>query len=515
MRSIREVLRLKAEGFTDRAVAQSVGCARSTVQECLRRARVAGLAWPLPEALDEAALLGRLYPQAAPKAHIEAVPEPDFAEVARELTRKHVTRRQLWREYRAGYPKGLGYTAFCVHYRRWRATIGAQVTLALDHEPGEQLFVDYSGDPGYITDAGTGERRPVQLFVAAWGFSHYLYAEATPTQNTDDWLRAHVNALQRFGCVPGAIVPDNTSTAVRRALRYDPEFNPEYREFAEHYSVAVLPARVRKPRDKAKVESAVLIAQRRILAALRDAVFFSLAELNAAIARIVAQINAEPFQKREGTREDLFERYDRPAARALPERAYEYGQWRKALVHRDHHIEVARGYYSVHYSLIGERVEARLSAHTVEIFRYGKLIAAHTRVERPYQRRTIEAHRPPEHRAYLALGFDQLLEQATRIGPRTASLLTKQALNKKHLGETIRNAQGILRLAQDFSPAALEQAAEAALQLGVFNYRALRDLLRQGSTTAPTQAGATSAANAVNSSLPTDHENVRGAKYFH
>jgi transposase len=253
MRSIREVLRLKAEGLTDRVIAGSVGCARSTVQECLRRARLAGLAWPLPEALDQATLLARLYPPTAKHSSsaVTATPEPDFQDIARELSRKHVTRRQLWREYRALHPHGLGYTAFCIHYRRWRATVGADVTLALDHDPGDKLFVDYSGDPAYIVDPITGERRPMQLFLAAWGFSHYLYAEATATQNTEDWLRAHVNALHAFACVPAAIVPDNTRTAVRHSLHYDPQLNPEYREFAEHYSVAILPARVRKPRDKA------------------------------------------------------------------------------------------------------------------------------------------------------------------------------------------------------------------------------------------------------------------------
>lgn len=519
MRSIREILRLKAEGVPDREIAASVGCARSTLCECLKRARVAGISWPLPEELDEAALVARLYPGTALKRHIETFPEPDFAEVARELTRKHVTRRQLWREYRARYPRGLGYTAFCVHYQRWRATTGAEATLALDHQPGDRLYVDYSGDPAYLTDPRTGEKRRVELFVAAWGFSHYLYAEATATQGTADWLRAHVNALAAFGCAPAAIVPDNTTTAVRRALRYDPDLNPSYREFAEHYSVVVLPARVRRPRDKAKVENAVLIAQRRVLAALRDAVFFSLADLNAAIARIVDEINAEPFQKREGSRRELFERHDRPAARELPERGYEYAEWKRCLVHRDHHIEAGRGYYSVHYSLIGQRVEARLGAHVVEVFQNGKLIAAHARVERPYQRRTLDEHRPPQHRAYLALGFDELIERANKIGASTAGVIVKHALNRKYLADSLRNALGILRLAQDFSPEALEHAASRALALGVYNYRALRELIAQDTPAAAIAGkapGGSSPAPADSaSSLPAEHENVRGAKYFH
>lgn len=504
MRKIREVLRLDADGVTDEAIAQSVGCSRSTVSECLRRARAAGIGWPLPESTDDGALEARLYPRTVPPK-ATAAPEPDFAEIARELARKHVTRRLLWREYRKRHPTGLGYTAFCVHFRRWRKTTGAEATLVQEHVPGERLFVDFSGDPAYWVDRTTGERRSAQLFVAVWGFSHKLFAIATPTQKTEDWLSGHVAALTAFGCAPAAIVPDNASAVVRRACRYEPDLNPEYRDFSEHYGLAILPARVCKPRDKAKVEGAVLIAQRRILGALRDATFFSLTELNAAIREIVAEINAAAFQKREGSRDRLFEQYERPAARALPSRPYEYARWHRSVVHRDHHIEVGKGYYSVPYALIGEQLEVRIGARLVEIFRAGVSVAAHVRVERPYQRRTIEAHRPPEHRAYLALGFDQLLNQAQRIGPNTAAVLTKQALARKHLGESLRSAQGILRLARDFSAAALERAAGHALQLQVYSYSALRDLIQQCGT-APAEPPAT--ATVV-------HENVRGAKYFH
>lgn len=515
MRKIREILRLRAAGVTERDIAASVGCSRSTVQECLKRSRAAGISWPLPPELDEAALQARLYPRTASARLPSAHPEPDFAYVARELKRKHVTRRQLWREYYAQHPRGLKYTAFCVHYQRWCATSGAGVTLTQEHTPGEHLFVDYAGDPAQVIDPNSGAKRPAWLFVAAWGFSHWIYAEATATQQTGDWLSAHVNALEAAGCAPIAVVPDNTTSAIRKALRYDPQLNPAYRDFAEHYSLTVYPARVRKPRDKAKVESAVLIAERRVLGALRDTVFFSLADLNAAIRTIVAEINAEAFQKREGTRNELFERYERPAARALPARRYEYASWHTSVVHRDHHIEVARGYYSVPYTLIGQRLDVRVGTHVVEIFQRGTLIAAHARVERAYQRRTIEAHRPPGHRAYLALGFDQLLAQAQQIGPNTASVLVKQTLYKQHLGDTLRGAQGILRLAQDFSAEALERAAEAALQLGVFSYRAVRDLLQQTASHPLRLAPSSAPDSTATTSAPGEHENVRGAKYFH
>ena len=383
MRKIREVLRLRAEGFSEREIAQSVGGARSSVQICLWRAERAGVSWPLSADQDEGALEALLYPRRQPG--VEVHPTPDFEWVERELKRKHVTRRQLWREYLARYPDGLKYTAFCVKFQCWRRSRG--VTLALTHTPGDRLFVDYAGDPAFFTDPTTGIAQKAWLFVAVWPYSARLYAEATRTQTSPDWLGAHVRALEAFGCAPRAVVPDNCTTAVKKALRYDPQFNRSYAEFAEHYSLAVLPARVRKPRDKAAVENAVLLAERAVLGGLRDRPFFSLAELNAAILEIVAAINGAPFQKRAGCRHSVFETEERPATQALPARRYEYAEWKiGARVHQDHHIEVARAYYSVHYTLVGQRVDARLSAHTVEIFQRGALIATHPRATRRYCR---------------------------------------------------------------------------------------------------------------------------------
>jgi transposase len=353
MVKIREVLRLQAEGHKQRKIAASLICSRSTVQECLQRARSAGVSWPLPEDLDELALQAKLYPS---KAKAVLMPEPDFDRVLRELARPHVTRRQLWREYRAQHPNGLKYTAFCVHFRRWRKSLGAEATLTLEHVPGDKLLVDYSGDPAHFVDRDTGEVIAAQLFVAVWAFSSKMYAEATMSMNSKDWLEAHVNALEAFGCAPAAVVPDNTKTAVIKACRYDPLKNREYCDFAERYSLAILPARAKKPRDKAGVEGGVLIAQRRILGALRDQVFFSLADLNVAIKSIVADINAEAFQKREGSRNSLFEQYERPAAQALPKRRYQYAEWHDGVrVYPDYHVQVLKGYYSVPYTLIGQK----------------------------------------------------------------------------------------------------------------------------------------------------------------
>ena len=450
----------------------------------------------------QAALEALLYPRRSPG--VEVHPRPDFEWVERELKRKHVTRRQLWREYLAQYPDGLKYTAFCVKFQAWRAS--RAVTLALVHTPGDQLFVDYAGDPVSFTDRTTGLEQKAWLFVAVWPYSAKLYVEATRSQTSADWLSAHVRALEAFGCAPRALVPDNCSTAVKKALRYDPQFNRSYAELAEHYSLAVLPARVRKPRDKAAVENGVLQAERAVLGGLRNAKFFSLAELNTAIHQRVAAINAELFQKRDGSRDSVFEAEEKPFARALPARRYDYADWKiGARVHQDHHVEVARAYYSVHYTLIRQRVDVRLGAQTVEIFQRGALIATHPRATRRYQRLTIEAHRPPEHRAYRELGIDNLLARAERVGPATREILERQLSRKRHPGEVVREALGVLRLVQDFSAEKLEQTAALALELGLYGYAAVNDLIKRPSTTASHEK--------ARSRLGT-HPNVRGADYY-
>ena len=294
VRKIREVLRLKAAGLSDRRIAAAIGSARSTVQECLRRSRDAGLVWPLAEEFDEVALQARLYRREVP---LSQRPLPDFSTVHAELRRPGVTRWLLWQEYKAVHPEGWQYSVFCEQYRRWLAT--QDPVLRQSHEPGEKLFVDYAGQTVPVTDRYTGEEREAQIFIGVLGFSNYTFAEATFSQQLPDWLGSHVRMLAYVGGVPAAIVPDNLKTGINRAHRYEPELNPSYQDFAEHYEVAILPARVRKPRDKAKVEAGVLIVERWILARLRNRTFFSLGELNTAIAELLEVLNRRPFKKLE------------------------------------------------------------------------------------------------------------------------------------------------------------------------------------------------------------------------
>jgi transposase len=497
VRKIREVLRLKAEGFSDRQIGLAIGSARSTVQECIRRARAAGLVWPLPAERDEAALHARLYRRVVP---LSRTPQPDFAYLHRELARRGVTRLLLWEEYKAAHPDGWQYSVFCDQYRRWLAR--QELVLRQDHAPGDKLFVDYAGQTVPIMDRHSGECRAAQIFVAVLGCSNYTHAEATWTQGAADWLGSHVRALTALGGVPRAIVPDNLKSGVKRAHRYEPELNPAYQDFAEHYAVAILPARVRKPRDKAKVETGVLVVERWILARLRNHTFFSLGELNAVLRELLERLNTRAFKKLAGNRQSRFEELDRPALRPLPLRAYEFGEWKQAKVHPDYHIEVGRAYYSVPYALIGERVDVRLTAHGLEVFHAGQLVAAHARASERNQRSTRRAHRPERHVAIIERTLEHTLARATAIGAATAELIGQQAQHRRHPEETLRSAQGILRLARDFSPAQLERACERALALRSYSYRAVRTLIE------------TPEAPATRAALDLAHENVRGATYF-
>lgn len=497
MRKIREVLRLKADGFSDRQIAASIGSARSTVQECVRRCKAAGVSWPLPPELDEVALHAQLYRRSVP---LPSRPAPDFAVLHGELKRPGVTRLLLWQEYKTQEPDGWQYSVFCDQYRRWLSR--QELVLRQDHIPGNKLFVDYAGHTVPLTDPTTGTVREAQIFVAVLGSSNYTYAEATLTQQLPDWLGAHVRALQFFGGAPRAVVPDNLKSAITKARRYEPDTNPAYQEFAEHYGVAILPARVRRPRDKAKVETGVQVVERWILARLRNRKFFSLGEMNEAIAVLIEYLNTRPFKKMPGSRRTRFIEIEQSSLQPLPARHYEFGEWHPRKVHPDYHIELARAYYSVPYRLIGERVEARLTAQAVEIFHRGQLVAAHARATERSQRRTRRAHRPERHLAQIDNTLARLLARALAVGPATHAVIERQALHRKHPEETLRSAQGILRLARDYSSADLERACERALTLKAYSYRAVRALIDL-----PVSANAPVA-------LDLPHENLRGPDYF-
>jgi transposase len=392
MRKVREVLRLKwACGLGDRAVAASCSLSRSTVSKYVRRAKEAGLSWPLPDALTDEVLERRLFPVEEAGPHFVA----DWVEVHRQLKRKSVTLRLVWEEYKEAHPDGFQYTQFCVHYRAWRETL--DLPMRQEHKAGEKLFVDYCGQTMPITDGKTGEVRAAQIFVAVLGASNYTYVEACWSQNLPEWIMAHVHAFQYMGGVPALVIPDNLKAGVSVAHRYEPETNRTYEGMAEHYGCAILPARVRKPKDKAKVEKGVQDVERRILAALRHRTFFSLAELNQAIDGLLIQYNERPFQKLPGSRRSLFVQLDRPALLPLPEHPYEFAEWKKARVNIDYHVAVAGNYYSVPYQLVNQTLDVRLTTTAVECLHKNKRVASHLRLQRQGQYATVVAHMPKSH----------------------------------------------------------------------------------------------------------------------
>jgi transposase len=364
------------EHLSERQIARAAHMRRSTVRDYLARIRKAVLTWPPAAELDDAAITRLLFPGTTEEHAGWKVP-PDWGHIHTELHRKHVTLQLLWEEYRAVQPNSYGYSRFCELYRQYAATL--DLSMRQTHKAGEMVFVDYSGQRVMVMDATTGEPRPAEIFVAVLGASSYTYVEATWSQQKPDWVGANSRMFAFFGGVTAAVVPDCLKSAVTTASRYDPEINATYQDWAEHYGVAILPARPRHPKDKAKVEVGVQIVQRWILAAVRHRTFFSLAELNDAIADLLVRLNHRPFRKLKSTRASLFAAIDQPALRPLPLTPHEYADFAKTVVPRDYHITYEGHPYSVPSGLVGKTVEIRATASVIEVLYNNRRIISHLR----------------------------------------------------------------------------------------------------------------------------------------
>jgi transposase len=508
MRRIREILRLKHEcGASDRAIGRSLGIARSTVALTLDRVAAAGLAWPLSATLSDRVLEALLYAGAGSRQGMRRKAEPDWTHVHRELRRPGVTLMLLWEEYRAREPGGYGYSRWCDLYRSWEGRLSP--TMRQAHPAGERLFVDYAGQTVEVVDGQTGEVRQAQVFVAAMGASSYTYAEATWTQTLPDWIGAHTRALAFFGGVPAQLVPDNPRVGVDRANWYEPGLNRTYLDLATHYGTAILPARVRRPRDKAKVEVAVLVVERWILARLRHRRFFSLAELNEAMALLVTDLNARPMRRLGVSRRDLFLELDHPTLKPLPAQAYEYAEWRLRRVSLDYHVDIDGHYYSVPYRLIRAQVEARLTTRTVEIFHKGERVAVHLRGTGRGRHTTVPEHMPSAHRRHAEWTIERIRRTAARIGPSTARLLSIILESRPHPEQGYRACLGILRLARQYGEPRLEAACDRGLDIGARSYGSIQSILKNGLDRQPRPPS-----RQGELVLP-DHPNIRGPRYYH
>jgi transposase len=469
----------------------------------LQAAESAGLLGEKAEGLSETELEARLFP----RPEIDAArPVPAWPEIERELRRPGVTLQLLWYEHKNAHPEGHQYSQFCTLFRKWKGSLDR--VLRQEHKAGEKVFVDYAGQTIPIIDATTGEERQAQIFVGVLGASNFTFAEATWSQDLSDWVGSHVRMLAFFGSVPRVVVPDNLTSGVRHPSYYEPDINPTYHEMARHYGTTVIPARVRRPRDKAKAEAGVLLIERWILARLRNHTFFSLTELNREIARLLGELNDRPFQKLSGSRRTRFEELDRSAMQPLPEHRYEYAQWKKARVHRiDYHVAFEGHNYSAPHRLAGELVDLRCSATAIEIFHRGERVAAHPRSTRQGGYTTEPGHRPHSHQQHLDWSPQRMIRWASQSGPSTAAVVEEILRTRPHPEQGYRACLGIIRLGKRYSAERLEAACRRAIEIRGVSYRSIESILKNGLDQQHTGAQATL-------SLPQEHAHVRGRTYY-
>jgi transposase len=507
VRKIKEVLRLHYEKrLSTREIAKSLSIGRSTVHDYLYRSQRAGLNWSLAADLDETSLEQQLYPPVACITQ-EKRQMPSMEYLYQEVKKKGVTLQLLWHEYKEANPDGYQYSRFCYHYQQWVQKL--DLCLRQEYRAGEKLFVDYAGQTMEITDPETGEIQEVQIFVATLGASNYTFAEPTLSQGLSSWIQSHVHAFEFFGGVPEILVPDNLKSAVTGPCRYEPDLNATYRELAEHYGAVIIPARVAKPQDKAKVESGVLQVEHWVLAPLRNRTFFSLSELQAAIAEKLEALNNRPFQKLESTRRILFETLEKPILKPLPVHPYVFAEWKNARVNIDYHIEVDHHYYSVPYQLVHEKLDVRFTDTSVEVFFKSRRVASHQRSYRQGAHTTLREHMPKSHQRYLEWTPSRLIRWAGQIGPHTQNLVACILENRPHPEQGFRSCLGLLRLRKTYSPERLEAACARALQMKAYSYKNVESILKNGLDRQPLTPASSQ------TPLPLlEHANLRGREYY-
>ncbi len=505
MRQIRESLRLHLQAkLSFSEIGRSLKISKSAAAKYVSLARAAGVDWALAQTLSDEELERRLYRPALPRSSHQLA--PDFALVHQELKRAGVTLQLLWEEYAQGNELAYKYTSFCVKYREW--ALGLKRSMRQVHVGGEKLFVDYAGQTVPIVDPASGEITAAQIFVATFGASNYTYACATARQTTADWIGAQVQALEFFGGVPRLIVPDQTRSLIKHPDRYDPQPNRLYDEFASHYGCALLAARPAHPRDKPKVENAVLVVERWILARLRNRRFFSLAELNTAIALLLVDLNQRAFKKLPGNRRSAFEQLDAPALRPLPTQRFEIFICKSARVNIDYHVEYEGHYYSVPHALVRTSVELRVTAALVECFSSNQRVACHALSHLRGRHTTIAEHMPASHRAHLEWTPQKLIDWGLRIGVSTAAVVTWQLEHRPHPEQGYRACLGMQRLARQYTPIRLEAACTRALSIRSPNLRSVTSILKSG-------LDRQHSLPSIKPAVLTEHENVRGPDYYH
>jgi len=506
MRNIRDILRLRLAGdLSIRQIRASTKVSIGTIQMLLTRAAELGLSWPLPDDLDDNRLAKLFYPNADTRVSTRHQ-VPDWASIHQDLKSPGMTKQLRWEEYAEQYPnRCYSYSQFCDRYRHW---CGLQKrSMRQSHKAGEKAFVDYAGQTIPVINANTGEIRSAQIFVGVLGASNYTYSEATWTQSLPDWLGSHVRLFEYLGGCPAMVIPDNLRSAVSKACRYDPETNPSYQQLAEHYQVAILPARPYKPKDKSKVEVAVQIVERWILARLRHHSFFSLAELNQCIRALLDELNQKPFKQLPGNRLQAFEKLDKPALKPLPRHAYCYIDIKPVKVNIDYHVQYERHHYSVPHQYVGERLELHASRSLITLYFKKNPSASHPRKYQPGTT-TEAAHMPQRHHKHQTWTPGRLKNWAHDIGGDVLIWVSHQLETKAHPEQAYRVCLGLLNLSRQYPVERLNAACNIANREQLHRLKQIKSILKSNRDKLPEQLD-------LGTELPQDHENIRGPRNYH
>ena len=511
MRKLREIFRLKFEhGLSNRQVARSCNTHHSVVGDNLARFRMSGLSWPLAPELSEEQLYGVLFPEKRNSKQPISKPLPDWEKVYEELkSHKYLTLQLIWQEYKQKYADGYNYSQFCNRFRKWKKSL--DITFRQNYRGGEKMFVDYAGGGVRIKSPLTGKFHDASIFVAVLGASNYTYAEAHMKQDIKNWVNGHIRAFHYFKGVPQTTTPDNLKAGVQSPCFYDPTINPTYNDMAMHYNMAVIPARIKKPKDKAKVEAGVKIVGQRILAVLRKRTFFSIQELNKTIKQQLEELNNRKMKHLGKSRKEMFDLLDRPNLQPLPEKTYEFAECKDAKVGIDYHVRYDDNYYSVPYGHIHRKVEIRATEKIVEVFYKNCRIASHLRSYEKNQNITVKEHMPANHQFMAEWTPKRFIRWAEKIGPQTVILIRTILEEKEHPQQSFRKCLGILNLAKRYSSERLEAAAQRALHYRICSYRKIKSILDKGWD----RINSDEQDNLNPSPQPAlFHQNIRGGKYY-
>jgi transposase len=504
MRKIKEVLRLHYEAkLTQATIARVNHISRYAVQQYIIRFTATGLSWPLSEEISDTILESKLFPVKSDKSHRQAL---DYGYLLKEIRRPDATLSVLWEEYKQQHPDGYQYSYFCDLFNAYRGKLN--YSMRQEHKAGEKTFLDFGDSPLTIIDRRTGQETRTKIFVSVWGASNLMYAESSFDEKLPTWISLNIHALEYYGCCPRAMVPDNLKSAVSKASRYEPDINPTYAEFAEHYGTVIFPARPYRPKDKSRAENGVKMAKRWILFRLRNQTFYSLNELNQAIRVLLDDFNRRLMKKMKKSRRELFELWDNPHALPLPEKPYEFAEWKKAKVQFNYHIAYDSHHYSVPYTFIHKEVAIKATRTLLEIYHKGNRICSHARSYKEHGYTTVNEHMPERHIKYLEWTPERILNYAEKYGSSVKALVQEVMAQRKFPQQAYKSCMGIVRLENTYSAERLNLACRRALEYRAYSYRSVLNILEKGLDKQKSRS--------LPSSIPIarNHENIRGADYY-